>query len=119
MTTLKEYKAIMDGATDAPWRVYDKVCYTDNTRLLGVGIKLGSDICEVHAEDVVSTRKAEECLSNAQFIAASRNIAPELIRVIELAEEALKVGLKIRGDVHPNNYEILIQALSEIRKLRG
>lgn len=54
---------------------------------------------------------------NAQFIAASRNIAPELIRVMELMGDALlrivDPAAGMRDLYHAK------QALSEYRKLRG
>lgn len=98
MTTIKEYKSLMEGATDAPW-VLEK----------GV-IKSGK-------QDFVSSfYHCKQAPYNAAFVAASRSIAPELIRVIELAEEALKFYCRGRmsGDT-----EYAREALSEIRKLKG
>lgn len=116
MTTLSEYKAMMEGATDAPWKVLE----VQGQEFISAKPYEGhpyfgcSSTIEVMSEDDYPTKSAD-----VHFLSASRNIAPELIRVIELAEEALIVGLKIRNDVHPNDYSILEKAISEIRKLRG
>ncbi|MBP9788610.1 MAG: hypothetical protein KBC72_13890 [Acinetobacter sp.] len=105
MTTIKEYKAMMEGATDAPWSYIDEWS----------GIYDAPDIrgAQVRIAEIVRT---SDYKSNAQFIAASRNIAPELIRVIELAEDAIFQLLK----EHDNQSEQWAsEALSEIRKLKG
>ena len=52
---------------------------------------------------------------NAQLIAATRNALPELIRVIELAEEALS-QVNDKSHFVP---AIVQEAISEIRKLKG
>lgn len=111
MTTIKEYKAIMEGATDAPWS-YEQQEFMPERVWKGT-----KQICHVIGD-------TSETQSNASFIAASRNIAPELIRVIELAEEALT---QCDDAMHyMSEYDIPImlpdnvkQALSEIRKLKG
>lgn len=101
MTTLKEYKAMMEGATDAPW-----IQYANGNQVYG-GV----------SETLISYAYGLGGLSskNSAFIAASRNIAPDLIRVIELAEEAL---LEIE---HSDECAQIVatRALSEIRKLKG
>lgn len=51
---------------------------------------------------------------------ACLQITPELIRVIELAEEALSQWISATGGQYdPVKERITEQALSEIRKLRG
>ena len=116
MTTIKEYKAMMEGATDAPWSFIDEWS----------GIYDAPDIrgAQVRIAEIVRT---PSYISNAQFIAASRNIAPSLIRVIELAEEALNLAdnalwADIANGAFPQRKvtrDIVYNALSEIRKLRG
>jgi len=106
MTTIKEYKAMMEGATDAPWSYIH-----ENYAIYGAPDSRGAqgriaeiDITNNHNED-------------AQFIAASRNIAPDLIRVIELADEALN---SVVDDYDEKGHgAVLVKALSEIRKLKG
>jgi len=108
MITLKEYKAMMEGATDAPWvAIYcGQSIYHKNAR--------NKKICGMPSKDG-NTFEDRTNLKNAKFIVASRNIAPELIRVIELAEEAL---LEIE---HSDECAQIVatRALSEIRKLKG
>lgn len=108
MTTLKEYKAMMEGATDAPWEatsyeIYGAAKYDAE----GVWPYLG----ELNGQGKTENK------SNADFIAASRNIAPSLIRVIELAEYALDRALQFKTSEGQEN--IVQQALSEIRNLKG
>lgn len=106
MTTLKEYKAMMEGATDAPWS-YEPQEFMPERVWKGT-----KQICHVIGD-------SGETQANADFIAASRNIAPELIRVIELAEEALETcGVNRHGQEY-HDWDKIKQALSEIRKLRG
>ncbi len=104
MTTLKEYKAMMEGATEGPWVIGE---FQDTEMLNQISIKPSIGVA-------YGNKKTAE--TNAKFIAASRNIAPELIRVIELAEEAIFQLLK----EHDNQSEQWAsEALSEIRKLKG
>ena len=109
MTTLKEYKAMMEGATDAPWSYIDEWS----------GIYDAPDIrgAQVRIAEIV---RVSDYKSNADFIAASRNIAPELIRVIELAEDALEdaEGYSFGNATH-QEHVARRKALSDIRKLRG
>ncbi len=109
MTTLSEYKAMMEGATDAPWVVERP---TGNTTHIKRG---GINICRVRKP----LHCWEEMENNADFIAASRNIAPELIRVIELADIALSQVSTGAAVKHPQIMDNVRQALSEIRKLKG
>lgn len=119
MTTIKEYKAMMEGATDVPWRVVqDKGAMNDS---IWIGKNQFHSICEVRNgadDEEYGGLKTEEY--NARFICASRNIAPELIRVIELAEEALEdaEGYSF-GNATQQEHDARREALSEIRKLKG
>ena len=107
MTTLKEYKSMMEGATDAPWGMS---CANDIS--WAYIAKKGDMIC-----DHFGGFERDE---DAVFVIASRNIAPELIRVIELAEVALEVSLSMsENECWPVEEIIIRQALSEIRKLKG
>lgn len=104
--TLSEYKAMMEGATDANWS-YEPQEFMPERVWKGT-----KQVCHVIGD-------SGETQSNADFIAASRNIAPELIRVIELAEEALETcGVNRHGQEY-HDWDKIKQALSEIRKLRG
>ena len=110
MTTLKEYKAMMEGATDAPWSFSPQRGANGHCFQAQVWDSKGDSLAIIE-----STAFEKYATSDAKFIAASRNIAPELIRVIELAEEAL---LEIE---HSDECAQIVatRALSEIRKLKG
>ena len=112
MTTLKEYKAMMDGATDAPWvAIYcGQSIYHKNAR--------NKKICGMPSKEG-NTFEDRTNLKNAKFIVASRNIAPELIRVIELAEDALVNAQATLRYYRLYDLEKVEKALSEIRKLKG
>ncbi len=137
MTTLKEYKAMMEGATDAPWYSHlqrigtnkgpscfvmisqtyglfgsepHALCFDDGKTVVNLGTN------KVWEENQGQKWPAEE---NGKFIAASRNIAPELIRVIELAEEALVNAQATLRYYRLYDLEKVEKALSEIRKLKG
>lgn len=126
MTTLSEYKAMMEGATDAPWKlseVMGHVTVRDANNETVVGFSTYGGDCRY--------------LKNARVMTASRNIAPELIRVIELAEIALAWYIENDETNEGDNTEIggknwdeenafwiegkrkAENALSEIRKLKG
>lgn len=110
MTTIKEYKAMMEGATDAPWAVSQQ---HDDKRITDIRSNDWRLNTTSYTQDDVPM---DEHLSNMNFIAASRNIAPSLIRVIELADDAIVQLLKS----HDNQSEQWAnEALSEIRKLKG
>lgn len=102
MTTLKEYKTMMEGATDAPWYGFDASFSREKMVAFSV-----------ISNDESGANKATR--ADYEFVVASRNIAPDLIRVIELAEEAL---LEIE---HSDECAQIVatRALSEIRKLKG
>lgn len=104
MTTIKEYKTMIDGASEGPWVI---VRPNGNTTHI---IRKGLDICRVKKP----LHCWEEMENNAEFIAASRNIAPELIRVMELLGEALQYC----ADWYQGG-DAVTEALSEYRKLRG
>jgi len=112
MTTLKEYKAMMEGATDAPWvAIYcGQSIYHKNAR--------NKKICGMPSKEG-NTFEDRTNLKNAKFIVASRNIAPELIRVIELAEDALVNAQATLRHYRLYDLEKVEKALSEIRKLKG
>ena len=122
MTTLKEYKAMMEGATDAPWSIShraDTAVSSNNER--GICSTGGYADNRRNPDELAKENKC-----NADFIAASRNIASDLIRVIELAEEKLAFisdGCLVPPDGgSPDIYDYMKaanEALSEIRKLRG
>lgn len=98
--TIKEYKATMEGATDALNAV---LCDPDGK-------------CCISCSD--GDRKAVDDALEKLSIAGG-NIAPELIRVIELAEEALETcGVNRHGQEY-HDWDKIKQALSEIRKLKG
>lgn len=105
MTDLKALRALFDAATQGEWYSYDKYCNTDKRRLLGVSIPKGCDIAEVHSEDVVTTRSAEECKANALFIAATDpQTVRGLIDEIERKDSAIKDTLSwfeqaMRGNI--------------------
>ena len=100
MTTIKEYKAMMEGATDAPW--YGFNASFSREKMIAFS---------VISNDESGANIATE--ADYDFVTASRNIAPSLIRVIELAEEALQYHATAEDG------NIAWNALSEIRKLRG
>lgn len=82
MTTLSEYKAMMEGATD---------------------------------DSVEQSYTFFHTIKEWEALKASREIAPSLIRVIELAEEAL--SRYYHDEICDTS--IAENALSEIRKLKG
>lgn len=102
MTTIKEYKAMIEGATDGPWYGFDASFSREKMVAFSV-----------ISNDESGANKATR--ADYEFVMASRNIAPELIRVIELAEEAFLA-------VNDKSYfvpAVVQKALSEIRKLKG
>lgn len=108
MTTIKEYKALLDGATDAPWSVYNP----DNKELI-------DDIYHNKDGIINPSEWSSIKINDAKFIAASRNIAPDLIRVIELAERGLINAKSTLKHHHISELIYIQEALSEIRKLKG
>ena len=119
MTTIKELKELDAKATSAPW-------YSDNKNNIwrrnpNELYEYGGDVAGDKPLAVsyvgwsgegVTGYPSEE---NAKLIAATRNALPELIRVIELAEEALK-QVNEKSHFVP---AIVQEAISEIRKLKG
>lgn len=122
MTTIKEYKTMIEGATPASWyqshRQIDSGGYSTQ-----IYTEDGETIATMHwyPKDIGNGVTGTYREGNAQFIAASRNIAPELIRVIELAEEALNSCEEsgAHGEQAYFDEDMVRQALSEIRKLKG
>jgi len=117
--TLKEYKAMIEGSTPAPW-------YQSHRQIDGGGYSTqiytedGETIASLHwyFKDMGNGVTGTYREGNAEFIAASRNIAPELIRVIELSEDALLSVIRV-ADRQTIEFDRVHQVLSEIRKLRG
>jgi len=101
--TIKEYKALVEGATDAPWYGFDASFSRE----------------KMVAFSVISNDESGANIATGadyEFVIASRNIALSLIRVIELADDAIVQLLKS----HDNQSEQWAnEALSEIRKLKG
>lgn len=115
MTTLKEYKAMMEGVTDAPWGVTNH----PNQKAYGENLIVTPEDTDMVVCTVWTCDEDDETASNGKFIAASRNIAPELIRVIELAEDAFETcGVNRHGQEY-HDWDKVKNALSEIRKLKG
>ena len=143
MTTLKEYKEMMEGATDAPLP-----CLCGNKPFWGLTQLTG---CQLHGEPIQHLKlmcKNKDCPAKPEIIGGDKfrygdsgewlkkgndearaltikiwndwitkndKLTPELIRAIELAEEAL---LEIE---HSDECAQIVatRALSEIRKLKG
>ena len=101
---IKELKELDAKATSAPWscsEVMGHVHVKDASQETVVGFSTYGGNCKY--------------LHNARMMTASRNALPELIRVIELAEEALK-QVNEKSHFVP---AIVQEAISEIRKLKG
>lgn len=156
MTTLKEYNAMMKGATDAPLP-----CLCGNKPFWGLTQLTG---CQLHGEPIQHLKlmcKNKDCPAKPEIIGGDKfrygdsgewlkkgndearaltikiwndwitkndKLTPELIRVIELAEESLKHYTKVvEADNDPNSFAPKVmdagfyarEALSEIRKLKG
>lgn len=108
MTTLKELKELDAKATSAPWSYIDEWS----------GIYDAPDIrgAQVRIAEIVRT---PDYKANADIITATRNALSNLLRVIELAEDALNsCGVNEQGQEYFDGI-IIQQALSEIRKLKG
>ena len=105
---------MMEGATDAPWGVHkqNQKSYVGNNLII-IPEHINMVVCTIWTCD------DDETASNGKFIAASRNIAPELIRVIELADEALKSCYFRDHDEMDYDVDLVDSTLSEIRKLKG
>lgn len=118
MTTIKEYKEMMECATKGPWVVrpdkYDDWGVIKDKRGFIVANAKNPDIgyCDF---DKFRRDGTDPYQNNANFIAASRNIAPELMRVIELAEAAL-IAVNDKSHFVPAKVQM---ALTEIKKLKG
>lgn len=99
MTTLKEYKAMMEGATPAPWSIDPR--HISACELIERGVDpfiLAAQWpkeewlqWELNGPDA-NVGRGDYIGADCAFIAASRNIAPELIRVIELARGLINQG---------------------------
>ena len=106
MTTIKELKELDAKATKAPWHyeIYPERRYfqveTDMDAIVT------NSCCYNDFND-----------SDPKLIAATRNALPDLIRVIELAEKALNSVVDDYDD--KGHGAVLVNALSEIRKLKG
>jgi hypothetical protein len=106
MTTIKEYKAMMEGATDA----VAFVC-----RTLG-----WLEVVPPYGDKVDRTKECDKAIIECGKIRDALNKQADIIRVIELAEEALEdaEGYSF-GNATQQEHEARRNALSEIRKLRG
>lgn len=105
MTTLKEYKAMIKGATDA----VAFVC-----RTLG-----WLEVVPPYGDKVDRTKECDKAIIECGKIRDALNKQADLIRVIELAEEAFETcGVNRHGQEY-HDWDKIKQALSEIRKLRG
>lgn len=104
MTTLKELKELEVKATSAPW--YGFFATFSRERMIAFS-HVSNDECA----SVVATK------NDYDLITATRNALPDLIRVIELVEEALDMAkdFKTNDIVRPK----LLEAIEEIRKLKG
>jgi len=105
MTTIKEYKAMIESATDA----ITFVC-----RTLG-----WLEVVPPYGDKVDRTKECDKAIVECGKIRDALNKHTELIRVIELAEEALfacQIRLANCEVLEPVELDI---ALSEIRKLKG
>lgn len=128
MTTLKEYKAMMEGATDA----VAFVC-----RTLG-----WLEVVPPYGDKVDRTKECDKAIIECGKIRDALNKQADLIRVIELADELLndindcptfvdqatvpKNGVEVNPQQVVLNmsislikYRAIEQTLSEIRKLKG
>lgn len=112
MTTIKEYKAMIEGATDAGavgglllHRIEKMLSHSPNEN---GWFKNLSD---------VELRISRDEAKYIQDSEASRNISDGLIRVIELAESEL-MAIHLQYGDEENAYQHS-NALSEIRKLKG
>lgn len=110
MTTLKELKELDAKATKAPWKIKKagSICN---------GEKSFFDFIEVAKYRYITFEglSDHEANANAMLTFSIRNALPDLIRVIELAEEAL-VEVNEKSHFVP---AIVQETLSEIRKLKG
>ncbi len=105
MTTLSEYKAMMEGATDALKAVKSTIAdYGDDDPERSLDTEWGNvDVKVKHLEPIKATLE----------------LTPELIRVIELAEDAFETcGVNRHGQEY-HDWDKVKNALSEIRKLKG
>lgn len=122
MITIKEYKAMIEGATDI-------ICYKE--AYLSAAKKYNKMIIDNYElfknSPLAPKLQAEESLKEIEKednflleLKTSRNLFAELIRVIELAEEALE-SCSPHDAFDGVQYDIdkVELALSEIRKLKG
>ncbi len=107
---IKELKALDAKATSAPWGISHRsettVSANNDRCICSTG---GSSDNRRDPEELLYENKA-----NAELIAYNRNLLPDLIHVIELAEEVLQYT-----DVFIPNDTRIKQALAEIRELKG
>lgn len=113
MTTLKELKELEAKATSAPWGLSDNISYDEDFVIKASDWLWIAKVCKDGNNDRECTESEQS--SNAKLITAARNALSDLIRVIELAEDAL---LEIE---HSDECAQIIatKALTEIRKLKG
>jgi hypothetical protein len=115
MPTLSEYKAMMEGAIDAP------IGYADISSVKRWDILRGTkyacnEKCYLPFSRVPC--ETEDFIFGTPLYLHADNLTPELIRIIELAESALEDAVSLLQE-HGYSLNEHKQALSEIRKLRG
>ena len=128
MATIKELKELDAKATSAPWFISDDRYSENNSRVICANGNNYHSIAEVRngADDDEYGGKEREQF-NAQLIATTRNVLPDLIRVIELAEEAFQnisnqqISANWQDNIAVLNHARIMadKALTEIRKLKG
>ena len=105
MTTLKELEELEAKATYAPWTV--EVIWAQECG------------CGHAVNECKGAEYSKEFKANNKLIETTRNALPDLIRVIELAEEALINAQATLRYYRLYDLEKVEKALSEIRKLKG
>ena len=106
MTTIKELKELDAKATSAPWYGFNATFSRETMRAFSV-------ISNDESGSNVAT------YDDYELITATRNALPELIRVIELAEDGLEKAQATLRLHRLYDLEKVEKALSEIRKLKG
>ena len=115
MTTLKEYKAMMEGATDAPIG-YADLSIIKNWHILRGTVYAGNEKCYLAFSKEPFQSEFTNC--DTPIYLHADKLTPSLIRVIELAEDALSQVSTGAAVKHPQIMDNVRQALSEIRKLK-
>lgn len=112
---LKDLKELDAKATSAPWSITkmgfdDNFCYKH---------QIGNSKETALYSHSVTGDNTNTQNANTLLVVKTRNVLPDLLRVIELAEDALNsCGVNEQGQEYFDGI-IIQQALSEIRKLKG